>query len=100
MSNNTPTEQEYNDARIVTAAYEAAQKAAQEAARAAYGIPVKTLVESPEFRTVYDALADMIANQSDDSYFGMPVGALHTISRNLASQVGVDMDAQGGGAAD
>lgn len=93
MNDETPTEQEYNDARAITAAYEAAQKAAQEAARAAYAIPVKAMIESEAFRTVYDALSDMIATQSDDSFFGMPVGALHTISRNLASQVGVDMDA-------
>lgn len=97
---NTPTEKEYNDARAVTAAYEAAKKAEVEAARAAYAIDVKTLVESAAFRTVYDALTAMLATQSDDSYFGMPVGALHTISKNLATQVGVDMDAQGGGATD
>lgn len=93
MALQTPSQQEYNDALAITSAYEAAKRAEQEAARAAFAVPVRALVESSEFATVYAALKAMIATQADDSHFGIPVGALHTISKNLASQVGVDMDA-------
>lgn len=92
MATQTPSEQEYNEARAITLAYEAAQREAQEAARAAYAIPVKALVESDEFRFVYAALKDMLATQSDDSFFGIPVGSLRTISKNLATQICIDLD--------
>lgn len=89
----TVTEEQYQAAREVAATYEREKAALAAAQRAAYAIPVKALVESPAYREVYEATADMLANHTDDSYFGIPVNALHTIAKNLAMQVGVDMDA-------
>lgn len=87
------TFEQYQEAREIAAAYERAQAEAAAAARAAYAVPVTALVNSDHFRAVYADLGYMIANFSDDSFFGMPVGSLHTIARNLARQVQVDLDA-------
>ncbi len=87
------TEEEYQKAREVAAAYERMKAEEVAAQRAAYAVHVTELVTSDAFKAVYAALASMLATQTDDSFYGMPVNALHTISRNLASQVNVNMDA-------
>lgn len=86
------TDEQYQAAREIAAAYEREKAEIAASQRAAYAIPVKALVESAAFREVYDALTVMLATQTDDSYFGMPVNALHTIGKNLAMQVAVNMD--------
>ena len=86
------TEDEAKAARSVVAEYDRQQQEAADAARAAYAVPVTAMIESDAFKAVYAALLDMLANQSDDSFFGMPVEALRTISRNLAFQVGLTLD--------
>lgn len=93
MTQTTITEEQYLEAREIAAAYERERAAIAAAQRALYFVPVKELVESDAFRTVYDALTDMAANQIDDGYFGMPVNAIKSICRNLATQVSIDMDA-------
>lgn len=87
------TVEQYNEAREQVAKYERMKAEEVAAQRAAYAVHVTELVTSDAFKTVYAALAAMLATQTDDSFYGMPVNALHTISRNLASQVNVNMDA-------
>lgn len=89
----TITEEQYQAAREVTTTYEREKAEAAAAQRAAYAVVVKTLVETDAYREVFEAVADMVKNHSDDSYFGIPVNGLYTITKNLAMQVGVNMEA-------